>query len=212
MSPSLLTRVLLAALLLGQLAAGLVFYRRQNRPGRIGGGISLPKLLWLNWAVFVWLLLTPLVALDASLTGSLRIVFSGFALNMWLRGLIELYMMYISKNWRPPYGVAHNIFSLLLLGGLLVGTRSGLPGFSEGWNSWALALSFVIAASLLVETVYAIGFHRAVAGRTTGDDAVWFAAADDPKFQRLNRLTVACNVPLFGFLAAFVAVSLFAGA
>ncbi len=211
MSPSLLTRLLLGVLLLGQLGAGVVFYRRQNRPGRMGGRISKPKLLWLNWAVFVWLILTPLVALDASLSPALRMVFGGFAINMWLRGLVELYMMYVSKNWRPPYGIAHNLFSLVLLAGLLLANRAGLPGLNGGWHSWVLALSLVIWASLVIETVYALGFHRAVAGHTTGDDAVWFAAAGDPKFQRLNRLTVVCNVPLFGFLAAFCGVSLFGG-
>ena len=38
------------------------FYRRQKQPQRLGGRISLAKLAWLVYAVFVWFILCPLLA------------------------------------------------------------------------------------------------------------------------------------------------------
>ncbi len=59
-----LRRLLLASLGLLVLAA-FVFYDRQNSAGAIGGGIALPKLLWLASAILFWFVLPLLFLLDA---------------------------------------------------------------------------------------------------------------------------------------------------
>ena len=41
---------------------GAWFARRQNRGARMGGAISRAKQVWLVWAVYVWFVLTPLLA------------------------------------------------------------------------------------------------------------------------------------------------------
>lgn len=38
---------------------------------------------------------------------------------MLLRALVELWMMYVSTNWIPQYGIAHNFFTFFLNIGLL---------------------------------------------------------------------------------------------
>lgn len=67
--------------------------------------------------------------------------------------------------------------------------------------------------SLCLETYYAVVFHHAVAGQTTGDEGVWFANAEEPRFARANRVTAWANGPLILFvLALMFALSLPASA
>ncbi len=211
MIPAWWTRLLLALLVVVMTIVGARFHRKQNAPGqKIGGRIALAKLLWLSWAIAVWFFVCPFVALDPGVGPPLRWSLGLFAASMWLRGAVELYMMYVSKSWRPPYGIAHDLCSIALLGGCLAWFHAELPGL-VGYDRWVLGLCAAVLLSLVAETIYAVGFHKVVAHRTTGDDAVWFASSEDPKFRRLVRLTVGFNIPLFGYLAVFLAVSLGGG-
>lgn len=202
------TRVLLILLLVGCAGLGFVFRRRQNAKHARGGRISGPKLAWLLFAVFLWFLVCPLVALDAAVPREARTVLGAFAAFMWLRGAAELYMLYVSKNWRPPYGVTHDVLCIaLVLGGLYLGRARWLESLS-GVAAWALALLALLLVSLTVEVAYAALFFHAVEGRTTGDDGIWFADEEQARFQRINRLTLALNVPLYAALTALLAAGL----
>ncbi len=189
-----------AAILLG--IGALLFGRRQNAEGKMGGRMSWPKQLWLGWAVYVWFVLCPAVAALSTAPLEARRVLGAFAAWMWLRGAVELYMLYVSKNWRPPMGFAHNLSAIALVLGMSAAHREAWWGASVGRWSWALVL--MVLFSLVLETGFAVAFHRAVDGRTTGDDAVWFADAKDPKFARINRVTAIFLVPLYGFLLGFL--------
>ncbi|CAM3459652.1 hypothetical protein COSO111634_16345 [Corallococcus soli] len=186
------TRVLLVVFLLAVASAAAFFRHRQNARGARGGRISGPKLAWLLYAVFLWFLVCPLVAMDPAVPGEARIVLGAFAVSMWLRGAAELYMLYVSRNWRPPYGVGHDLGCIAL----------------DGRDVWALALVGLVLVSLVVEVAYAALFHQAVEGRTTGEDGVWFADAEQERFRRINRLTLALNVPLYAVLAVLLAVGI----
>ncbi|NRD50320.1 hypothetical protein D7Y27_36120 [Corallococcus sp. AB004] len=198
------TRVFLVVALLACASAAVVFRRRQNAQGGRGGRISGPKMAWLLYAVFLWFLVCPLVALDASVPMEARVVLGAFAVSMWLRGAAELYMLYVSRNWRPPYGVGHDLGCIALVGAGLVYTGEKWAGVLDGRDVWSLALVGLVLVSLLVEVAYAALFHQAVEGRTTGEDGVWFADAEQARFRRINRLTLALNVPLYGALAVWL--------
>ncbi|RKH24712.1 hypothetical protein D7X75_31480, partial [Corallococcus sp. CA031C] len=114
------TRVLLVVFLLAVAGAAAFFRHRQNARGGRGGRISGPKLAWLLYAIFLWFLVCPVVAMDASVPFEARIVLGAFAVSMWLRGAAELYMLYVSRNWRPPYGVGHDLGCIALVGAGLV--------------------------------------------------------------------------------------------
>ncbi|RYZ46287.1 MAG: hypothetical protein EOO72_02330, partial [Myxococcaceae bacterium] len=81
-------------------------------------------------------------------------------------------------------------------------------GALDGRDVWALALVGLVLVSLVVEVAYAALFHQAVEGRTTGEDGVWFADAEQERFRRINRLTLALNVPLYAALAVLLAVGI----
>ncbi|RKH41360.1 hypothetical protein D7X96_25265 [Corallococcus interemptor] len=202
------TRVMLVVALLVCASVAVAFRRRQNAQGGRGGRISGPKLAWLLYAVFLWFIVCPLVALDASVPMEARVVLGAFAVSMWLRGAAELYMLYVSRNWRPPYGVGHDLGCIALVGAGLAYTGEKWAGVLDGRDVWALALVGLVLVSLGVEVAYAALFHQAVEGRTTGEDGVWFADAEQERFRRINRLTLAFNVPLYGALAAWLVMGM----
>jgi hypothetical protein len=201
------TRVLVAVLALLCGVVALFFRRAQNAKGARGGRISGPKLAWLFYAVFLWFLVCPLVALDAKVPMEARAVLGAFAGFMWLRGAAELYLLYVTKSWRPPYGVAHDVACIaLVLGGLVWGRARwlGAPGTAD---VWALAFVGLVLVSLFVEVAYAALFFHAVEGRTTGDEGIWFADEEQARFRRINRLTLALNVPLYAGLAGLLVLA-----
>ena len=203
-SLSITTRLalLISLLLIG--AVGLAFYRGQNNSARIGGGISAPKAIWLTYAVYVWFFMTPILALESNVALHFRIILGTFAVSMWIRGVAELLMLYIWKNWRPPYGIAHNILSIFILVGGCFLYIDKLSLQADNLSQWLLGYIIFLIAAMVCETYYAIRFHDTVQGQTTGDTGIWFASADQAKFQRINTITAICNTPLVGFTLAFI--------
>jgi hypothetical protein len=181
------------------------FYRGQNRAGAKGGAISGPKMAWLFFTVYLWFLACPLAALDPGLRPGVRLVLGAFSASMWLRGAAELYMLYVTKNWRPPIGVAHDLFCILLVALGVALVPGAWPGVGSAGDLWQTSLLALVLFSLGVETAYAALFFRAVEGKTVGEDGVWFAAEHEARFARINRLTFWLNVPQYAVLAALLA-------
>ncbi len=203
-----LTRVLLVVLLAVCVPLAVRFHRKQNARGARGGRISGPKVAWLFYAVYFWFFVCPLVALEPNVSPAPRTVLGLFAAFMWLRGLAELYMLYVAKNWKPPYGVGHDVLCILLVLGGLAWQREHLRGPLTPVDGWALALVGLVLVTLVVEVLYATLFFQAVEGATTGEDGIWFADEEQARFRRINRITLACNVPLYVALGALLVVGL----
>ncbi len=203
--PSLWARaaVLLALVLLA--GGGVLLKRRQSRGG-IGGAISAPKAFWLSFTVFFWFFLCPVLALDGALSRPIRLAFGAFAISMWARGVAELVMLYGTKNWRPPYGIAHDIFCIVLVAAVLLHDPARIAALTRPLDLFALGLLVVVAASLLVEIQHAHSFHAVVGEDTKGDRAIWFADDADRRFARINRRTRIWNAILGGAVSVFLAV------
>lgn len=200
------TRLGLALGLLLVATISLIFARRQNRAAGLGGAISRPKQLWLAWTIYTWFVVAPTVAADPGLPRPLAWTLGGFAGWMWFRGLAELFMLYVTKNWRPPYGISHDLSCIAWI----LGAGIYFGPVTEGVAAqWVQALVLVMLASLCLETWYAWAFFRAVEGRTTGHDGVWFADPHDPRFRRINQVTTLANGPLDLFVGAFVVAVFF---
>lgn len=189
------------------------FARKQNRGGRddrrLGGRISGPKVAWLFFTVFTWFVVSPVLAADPNVGRGLRLTLGAFAAWMWIRGGIEMYVLYVSRNWRPPIGIAHDLSCVALIVGVLA-SQGPLPAAASPLDRWVLTFVVMVLVSLLVEMLYAALFFRACRGNTTGQHGVWFADDCDPAFRRINRLTFALNVPLYLFLAGFLLATYFA--
>ncbi len=203
-----LTRAVLLVLLGAFILFGFLFQRRQNLKGSRGGRISPPKVAWLFYAIYFWFIVCPAVALDPAVAPAARAVLGLFGASMWVRGLAEMYLLYVSKSWRPPYGIGHDVLCIVLVLGGLAWHRSRWVGPLSASDVWALALVGLVLISLVIEIVYAALFFHAVAGATTGEEGVWFADEEQARFRRINRLTFTFNVPMYGALAALLAVGL----
>ncbi len=142
-SPATPRRLVAAALLLLLAAAGFAVVQNS---GRIpGGGVALPKVLWLAFALYYWFLLPLVFTLDTRVSSGLRRAFRLFLINMGARAVIELWMMYISLNWHPYYGIAHDVFSIVLITVLLLAhARAGRPARLLFYTLPVMGLMFMV--------------------------------------------------------------------
>lgn len=161
-------RRLMISLALMSLAL-MLFAWLQNRGMLVGGEIALAKLLWLFYAIFFWFVLPALVLLDGRGGAWLRRLYRLFLVNMCARGLVELFMMYVSLNWHPHYGIAHDLFSLLMLLGLLCWRRPTRP--IDRLLDQGL---WVICAMLLLESGFAWYLLQRV---SDGSNPIYFVPA-----------------------------------
>jgi hypothetical protein len=203
-----LTRAVLLVLLGAFILLGFLFQRRQNLKGSRGGRISPPKVAWLFYALYFWFIVCPAVAMDPAVAPAARAVLGLFGASMWVRGVAEMYLLYVSKGWRPPYGIGHDVLCIVLVLGGLGWHRAHWLGPLSASDVWALALVGLVLISLVIEIVYAALFFHAVEGATTGEEGVWFADEEQARFRRINRLTFTFNVPMYGALAALLAVGM----
>jgi hypothetical protein len=185
--------------------AALWFRRKQNRSHTMGGKISNPKLLWLFFAIWFWLFECAVLAFEPALPSGYRIILGVHAASMWLRGLVEMVMLYVTRTWRPPIGITHDVLCIVTVLGLCVGLP--LP-FDSAWGLLAPALVGMLLLSLGVEVLYAALFFQAVEGQTTGEQGIWFASEDEARFRRINRITTAFNVPQLAFQVVLLMVAL----
>lgn len=186
--------------------AALWFRRQQNRAHSMGGKISNPKLLWLFFAIWFWLFECAVLAFEPALPFGYRVIVGVHAASMWARGALELVMLYITRNWRPPIGISHDVLCIVTVLALVVALR--LP-LDSAWGLFAPALVVMLVFSLGVEVLYAALFFQAVEGKTTGDKGIWFASEDEARFRRINRITTAFNGPQVLFQLVLLGVALF---
>jgi len=207
-APALWGKVTLIVMALLLVVFGVRFHAKQ-KPGAIGGPISAAKAFWLPFAIYFWFIVCGVLAVDDALPPALAMVYAAMALSMWLRGIAEMVMLYVTHNWRPPMGIAHDAFTIgvvLCVGGVALGTSD-----VSSWSSLALggaALLVVLVASLVLEIVHAWSFFLVVGKRTVGDDGIWFADDEDPRFKAINARTrignVVLGVPVFAYVVWWI--------
>lgn len=188
-----------------------VSFRKRQASGRIGGAISWPKVFWLCFAIYLWFVVCAVVAVDDALPGVLRAPFAAVFVSMWLRGAAEMVMLYGLKNWKPPYGIGHDVFTIALMvaAALCAGATTGGYEPAGTLETATVGLFVVVLVSLIVEIVHARTFFVAMGkGNTTGDDGIWFADDHDPRFIAINRRTrignVLLGVPAFAYVALWL--------
>ena len=195
------SRVGLLASLGACVIAALWFRSKQNRAHALGGKISNPKLLWLFFAIWFWLFECAVLAFEPALPPGYRIIFGVHAASMWLRGGLEMFMLYVTRNWRPPIGITHDVVCFVTV--IVLALLLPLP-IGTAWGLLAPALVAMLLFSLGVEVLYAALFFQAVEGKTTGEKGIWFASEDEARFRRINRITTAFNVPQVLFQVALL--------
>lgn len=172
---------------------------KQNKGEKMGGAISPAKSFWLFYCIYSWFLLLPFVLYQKLVPQPLETIWLGFTGWMYFRGIVELYMMFVSKNWTPPLGIGHNISCILWL------LASSFYYFNQ---LQVIPLHYIVfhlslILSLVMETYYAVVFYKIVGSKTKGDKAVWYANKDDPLFKKVVLVTAIANVPIYSCLIFF---------
>ena len=178
--------------------ASLWFYYRQNFAGQIGGEMSVAKLLWLDYTLLAWFIVPFFVWRAPLITLPLRQIYGAHLANFMIRGAAELWMLYVSISWLPPYGIAHDVFSIGLITVLLWRTRWSVKT-RESQNSAARRFLLSIRIGLVCEMAFAWLFYRA----TEGKIGIYFAS-DDPHFAFINNLTWVIVLFAYADLIHFV--------
>ena len=175
-------RLTLLVALLALLLAALAFRYGQNVAGHIGGPISWAKLAWLTYALAAWYLVSFFFWRSDQVAPGRRRAYGWHLLSFTVRGLAELWLIYVAVAWIPPYGMAHDLADIALI---TVLARGAGPALGAADRAAAHFLTS-IRIGLCCEIVFAWLFHRAADART----GLYFAA-DDPHWLFINRLTLA---------------------
>lgn len=147
------------------------FYEWQNHDGRVGGGISLAKALWLATALVNLFVIPAWLWRDAKLSLTERRRYGVFFAGFVLRAFIEMPLLLFTHQWRCWHGIAHNVIMLVLLWGMPRGNR--IHKFDG-----------LLTLVLLAETLNAWMFSK-VGSPQIG---IYFASAS-PTFAHINAIT-----------------------
>jgi hypothetical protein len=175
------------ALLLAIATLGLtsvLFYYRQNFSGQIGGKMSVAKLLWLDYAISAWLLVPFFLWRSPLIAPTLRWIYGAHLATFAVRGAVELWMLYITVSWIPPYGITHDLMAITLITSLLWCGRNEINQLNDVTNRTAKWFLSSIRVGLVCEIIFAWLFYRTTEGRV----GIYFASPE-PVFATINDLT-----------------------
>lgn len=177
-------------------AAAFAFYWLQNHYRPIGGAISWPKLAWLAYALLLWVVLPALLSADPRLGQRWRLPFAALLSLMLARGLAEGWMLYVSLNWSPWYGMAHDVLCLLVLAAFAarLRARSGIER--------RVRVHLQVTAAAFVPEIY-FAWYMQAHFITQGESAVYFVP-DDPAYAEVLRVTIAVVVLLSVYFPIFL--------
>lgn len=174
------------------------YYFNQNKQAKIGGKISAAKAFWLGYALFNYFIF-PVFLYFFLENSTLKLVLILIICLFYLRMLIQSYLMFVSKNWIPSYGILYNIISVIFIFSLLFKLYITFNAFDENGLLLLSLFLFKLILILFTDTFYARNFKTLVGNNTKGKKAIWYAS-DDIKFNRINRITSRNNI-FFSFLS-----------
>lgn len=171
-------RLILALVLIALLCAGTLFYFIQNRGALPGGNIALSKLLWLALVVSIWYVLPAFLLYGKHSASAERMILQVHLANVLARGAVELYMMYVSDNWHPYYGIAHDLLSLALVAALALINIARLSP-RVGYFLAVLCATFVVEA----------GFASYMLTQVVADNGPVYFVPESEEYSFILRLT-----------------------
>jgi hypothetical protein len=162
------------------LMTSLAFMLVQNSSHAVGGHISLPKALWLDWTLTTFYILPFFLWRNGALGAPVRVLFGWLLISFLLRGVAELIVIYTTHAWRCLDGIAHNGLTLALAAFLFL----RVPQKLSAADRRALGFLLIYIATLAFESVNAWQFSL-LADPGKG---IYFAA-NTPHFAFVNQLT-----------------------
>ncbi len=184
-----------------------LFYKRQNgQNANVGGPISKPKSLWLAYCIGAWFVLPFVFIFDPNVDDHLKVVLCVHLISWWLRGPLELVMIYKWLNWTPVYGILHDMLHIMI-----VFFASSWAIANMGWATFIEtqnALTFSFLAAIIFSTVAEILFASLfLATRSHLDHLIYFAD-ETPRYNLINRFTAGVCFVVYLHFAVLAGVFL----
>ncbi len=180
-------------------AAAVHFHRKQNSSKAwTGGPISWPKSFWLSFTLSTWFFFPILALLHPEFPDALQAAMSFHLASWWIRGVLEGVMIYRWKNWTPYYGIGHDTFHVFGFTAMVMMGRPELESLGR-FGVFIASFSVLIFYSTIIEGMFAYLF-KSTRTKQEEDENVYFAS-DDPKWRRINRITLASVVVCLTHLA-----------
>jgi hypothetical protein len=209
------SKILLILWPLLPIGLAIFFHTKQNsRDAWTGGPISWPKSLWLSYTITTWFFCPILFLTAPQLSPALLLVFAFHLLSWWIRGPLELVMIYRWLNWSPRYGISHDLFHIAVTSFLLArslapplaetASESGFTqvsmqlGQSAPLEMIATAFAIMIILTTAAEICFAFLFLKIRTAQEQSEN-VYFAS-DDPKWRFVNGATLAAVIAAYGHL------------
>lgn len=166
------------------------FYRKQNSQNAwTGGPISWPKSFWLAYTTTTWFILPLVIIAHPQFPVPLMAFYLFHIVSWWIRGPLELVMIYKWFNWTPRYGISHDLFHAVVCAVLLATSWSQLAIYlNNSFGILALAFAVIVIFSTLAELLFAALFLRFRSSQEEAEN-IYFAS-DDPKWIFINRVTL----------------------
>jgi len=163
-------------------AAAPLFWWVQNHWQPVGGAMAFQKALWLADAVVLWIVLPLCIVRDMRIDAGVRRAFRALLILMALRAVIELWMLYVSLNWSPWYGIAHDLVCIAVLIAFLARFAAAAGRL---WRIHAVAT----ATAFMPEIYFA--WYMQHYFNTRGDAAVYFVPDEPAHAFALNVTSIA---------------------
>lgn len=129
--------------------------------------MAAAKAAWLCLALLLWFFLPALLVADRRVSPGLRQPLIALIYLMLIRGVVEAWMLYVSRNWSPWYGIAHDL--------LCAGALACFALRAQVTNSFERLLRTHLIVTMLAfvpEIYFAWYMHSHFT--TQGEDAVYF--------------------------------------
>ncbi|MEX2178455.1 MAG: hypothetical protein WD801_07075 [Gemmatimonadaceae bacterium] len=179
--------------------AATAFHVAQNTAQPVGGSISVPKMLWLAGAVLLWVVLPLLLMADPRLGPALRRPFAVLAALMLARAVVEGWMLYVSRNWSPWYGIAHDTLCAVVL---VAFAAASPPGGGGDPHAPHPPVHLWMTAAFFAPEIY-FAWYMQAHFVTHGAGAVYFVP-DDVAYADVLRVTTIAVVCLALYLGIFL--------
>jgi hypothetical protein len=178
-------------------AASVIFWWGQNRWQPVGGAIAFPKALWLADALVLWIVLPLCIVRDKNLVAEIRRAFRVLLILMALRVAVEGWMLYVSLNWSPWYGIAHNLLCLAVLVALAVLSAKSVSNIRLRWR-----IHLAVTTFAFVPEIYFAGYMQHYFN-TKGTAAVYFVP-DASEHALVLNITLAVVVCFTAYIFIFL--------
>jgi hypothetical protein len=186
------TLLIIISPLLTFILALWIFKKQNSSKAWTGGPISKPKSHWLAWTVFNWFFVPLFFLFNSDFPQELKWFYIFHLLSWWIRGPLELVMIYKWFNWTPYYGIGHDLAHFVVALILLLSFGQFPIDASQPLVLASYIFSILILLTTLFEASFAYLFLKARSQQEEKEN-IYFAS-DDPKWIFINRVTLTCVV------------------